>query len=89
MLTVHDHNQPNSIQISLPKDVRAILKRDEVVIVEQNNELHIREAMIDDIKTLKINTSNCIIFSSESAKNFIGKCNWEFDESSESIVVYK
>ena len=79
---------PNSISISIKKELLASFVSKEVVVTETNNELHIREALIDDTKRLKIRKCGYVTYTSERAKEFLGEVEIEFDEETESIIVY-
>ena len=68
---------PNSVNVYLPKKLRCEIK--EVIVTEINGLINVREAMIDDYKTLKVKKDGHFTYSSENAKEFIGAWNIEVD----------
>ncbi len=49
---------PNSVIFYLPKVFVELIKNKNVVIKEIGNEIIIREAIIDDVRTIKVNSSS-------------------------------
>ena len=86
-ISITDHTKPRSITIYFPKNVVNIIGKREVVIKEDGESLMIREALIMDNKTFKINKEGSLSYTSTYAKEYIGR--WSVEESEGWLYLFK
>ena len=79
---------PNSVAFYLPKDFVEMLKNKRVVIAEIKDEINIREAIIDDTKTIKVKSNNQVTYTTFKDKEKI-MGEYEYEIKGDTLILYR
>lgn len=85
---IYNHESANSVTIFLPQCFVDTLKVKQVVVTEIDKEIRIREAIIDDVRTIKVQADNHINCGMRGDKSeIIGEYEYEID--GDYLVLYR
>jgi hypothetical protein len=87
-INITNHNMPNSVAFYLPKCFVETLINKNVVIIEVNGEINIREAIIDDKNTIKVKSNNQVTYTTfKDKENIMGE--YEFEINNGILILYR
>lgn len=79
---------PNSVIFYLPKVFVELIKNKNVVIKEIGNEIIIREAIIDDVRTIKVTSSSRVTYTTfRDKERIIGE--YEYEIKGDLLILYR
>lgn len=87
-INIYNHNMPNSVIFTLPKDFIQTINHKSVVITEIKDEINIREAMLCDVRSLKVMPNNQVTYTTYRDKEkIIGEYQYEIE--GDTLILYR